>query len=134
MLERYANPSYGRQEPPDESVEWNKFAFVRQLRWNNEVAHPTDEGGYPVRQLPPLMFSSVAAVERSQPQAPPTAPTLTAAYPKLISNSSKRKDSMGGGWRDKEVGEDPPSQLRLCMERKDLDPRMYVRYTYMDVH
>ncbi|EGI58802.1 hypothetical protein G5I_12913 [Acromyrmex echinatior] len=63
----------------------------------SRVAHPTDEGGYPVRQLPPLMLSSVAAVERSQPQPPPTAPTPTAADPKLISNSSKRKGSEGGG-------------------------------------
>ncbi|KYQ55094.1 hypothetical protein ALC60_06097 [Trachymyrmex zeteki] len=61
----------------------------------SRVAHPTDEGGYPVRQLPPLMLSSVAAVERSQPQPPSTAPTPTAADPKLISNSSKRKGSMG---------------------------------------
>ncbi|KYN02999.1 hypothetical protein ALC62_06093 [Cyphomyrmex costatus] len=59
------------------------------------VAHPTDEGGYPVRQLPPLMLSSVAAVE--QPQPPPTAPTPT--DPKLISNSSKRKGIGGEGMK-----------------------------------
>ncbi|TGZ49656.1 Uncharacterized protein DBV15_01298, partial [Temnothorax longispinosus] len=80
------------------------------------VAHPTDKGGYPVRQLPPLMLSYVAAVERSQPQAP-TAPTPT-ADPKLISNSSKRKGSMGRGGTGSEDPPSVPSYMSVYREKR----------------